>query len=220
VTVTCPACNRKVPGQGALCQYCGARLEPPVPCKTCGHTISASLTKCPYCNAATDKAPPPAPVPVKAAAPPPPILAPALPASKAPVDLNIQKMRVDVGARIMWGEERQAIRKDLVAQGYPERSVDMALDDAAKERQVHFRKAGVSDIGTAIGCGVGFIVCLVLFIIVSKRVRHLPTLALLCTLMGVLPFAGLWFCVRGIRRIAGGGKGERDATDLDEDDIL
>jgi hypothetical protein len=143
-----------------------------------------------------------------------------MPTARAPAALNMQKMRVDVGARIMWGEDRQAIRNDLVAQGYPERSLDMALDDAAKERQVHFRKAGVSDIGTAIGCGVGFVVCLVLFIIVSKRARHLPTLALLCTLMGVLPFAGLWFCIRGLRRIASGGKGEHGATDVDEDDFL
>jgi len=156
----------------------------------------------------------------KAAAPPTPAPAPALPTAKAPAALNMQKMRVDVGARVMWGEDRQAIKKDMVAQGYPERSVDMALDDAEKDRRVHFRKAGVSDIGTAIACGVGFVVCLVLFILVSKRVRHLPTLALLCTLMGVLPFAGLWFCVRGLGRIASGGRGEGDATDLDEDDLL
>jgi hypothetical protein len=38
--------------------------------------------------------------------------------------------------------------------------------------------------------------------------------------MGVLPFAGRWFCVRGLRRIAGGGRGEGNATDLDEDDVL
>jgi hypothetical protein len=66
--------------------------------------------------------------------------APTLPTAKAPAALNTQKMRVDVGARIMWSEDRQAIKKDMLAQGSPERSVDMALDDAEKDRRVHLRR--------------------------------------------------------------------------------
>ena len=212
MTVACPGCKRNVPGGIPLCQYCGTRLQPPISCAACGHTITAGLSKCPYCNASTEQA---APATAVAVAPPDPVAA--LQPLK-PIDLtDMHKFRVEVAARVMWGEERQAIRADLLKSGVPARVADLALTQAFKDREAHFRKAGARDIGTAIACCAGLVVVVLLFVLMRKGVRSIHIMGTLFLLMGALPIGAIFYFTRGSRRIATGGKDEREASDVDED---
>jgi hypothetical protein len=132
-----------------------------------------------------------------------------------PPDLN--KLLIDLRARVMWGEDRGAIRMDAVKQGFPSLEVDRALDTALKERNIHFRKVGIDDIITAIGCTLGFLGALLLLLLTSKRFSNVQFLMVLFTLLGALPPAAIFFFTRGIRRILGGGRDEREATEVDEE---
>src|SRR6185369_6659498 len=71
--ITCPQCQRKLPGNQKKCQYCGADLvatKPPelVPCPKCGKKMAAHLSACLMCGAALPKGAPPSAVPARPAA--------------------------------------------------------------------------------------------------------------------------------------------------------
>ncbi len=142
------------------------------------------------------------------------------PSPKAPGRSDPDALRIDVRARVMWGEERQAIRTDLLKQGVPAATADRLLDAAIRERREQFRKLGFSNVMTAIGCTVGCLVTLVLLLFAGKRFPAIQLTAVLCGFMGIFLFGALFYFVRGIRRMLNAGEGERGATDVEDEDLL
>lgn len=177
----------------------------------CKRTVPGDLPLCIQCGEPLQGPGRLPAVPVKAAAtvvpPKPPVVKAAGP--------DPEKLRIEAKSRVMWGEERRAIRSDLVRQGYAAREVDRALDDAVRERLAHFRSTGIRDIVVGAACLAVFAV-LFGFMFLSRSGRLVLGKGAFA-LFG-LPPAGLYFLIRGISRVLGGGKGEGSATDLEEGD--
>lgn len=217
--VACPQCGRTMPDGLAICQICGARLLPPVPCPSCGHQISANLDRCPYCYGTTAREPVASPVLPQAVASSPPSPAPT---PKKPAAPDPARLRIDIRARVLWGEDRRVLRADLLNQGFAPREIDAAVADAYKERDEHFRRLGRRDLLIGAGCCVGFLLALGAFLLLrqSGRVglKSARTLGFVYLSMVGLPAAAVFFFIRGARRIAKGGQGEGGATDVEEGD--
>jgi hypothetical protein len=184
------SCKRTVPDEFPLCLQCGAALDG-----------TGGLPAVPVRPAALQAPPKPAP------------------ASEKPRGPDPVQLRIDAKARVMWGEDRGAIRADLARQGHAAREVDRALDEAVRERRAHFRSIGMRDILLGSCCLGGFL--LLIGILVLWRVGSgLRLMAVGKGVLGLflLPPLGIFFLIRGLSRVAGGGKGEGSATDVADDD--
>lgn len=56
-SITCPTCNRDIPGEAQVCGYCGAPIDPAeiagkneIPCAQCGQSIPSDAKICGYCG--------------------------------------------------------------------------------------------------------------------------------------------------------------------------
>ncbi len=188
--VLCMSCKRTVPDEFPLCLQCGAALDG-----------TEGLPAVPVRPAALQAPPKPPPAADKPKAPDP------------------VQLRIDAKARVMWGEERRAIRADLVQQGHAGREVDRALDEAERERRAHFRSIGMRDILIGSCCLGGFFLLLgILFVVRAGSSLRLMAYGKGVLGLFLLPPLGLFFLIRGLSRVVGGGKGEGSATDVADDD--
>jgi len=199
VTDPCPLCFRPVEREQALCPHCGAQVPGRFRCKDCKSEIPAGSKKCPYCWA--DVTP----------AAPPPSTAPADPR----IAIDLFRLRTDVRARVMWGEDPKAIRAELVRQGLSKKDQDAVLGEALQERNQHFRQKGVVDLTLGVLCAVGFLATLVFWYFSGGRVNF-KGLGALVLLIVAFPVASVLFLFRGIKRLARGGKGEAEASDVSQ----
>jgi hypothetical protein len=184
-------CKRSVSDEYPLCIQCGAPLQGP-----------GSLPAVPVKPAAIVVPPrPPAPLVARPAGPDP---------HKGPIEAK---------ARVLWGEERGAIRSDLIKQGHSWRDADRMLDDAFSERRAHFRGSGFRDLLLGAACIGGFLLVLggLLLARTEGGIRFVYLGKGFLALF-LLPPVGLFFAIRGISRLLGAGKGEGAATDLEEGD--
>jgi hypothetical protein len=120
-------------------------------------------------------------------------------------------MKVDVRARVLWGDPIEAIRDSWLAKGAPSPLLNSALEDSTLERRWHFHKRGLQDIGVAILC-----FCLGAFAVWCHN-AVVRGAAIWIAMIG-LPLAGLHFAFRGVRRLTTGGSAEESASDLSEFD--
>jgi hypothetical protein len=119
-------------------------------------------------------------------------------------------MRIDINARVMWGDPMEDIRTDWLAKGAPPDTVLGELEAAYGERQRHFRKRGLQDLlmgAGALALGGTYLFWGYSGIRGSVRVSAVMV-CLLC--------AGAFFSVRGIHRLLTGGAAEKSASDLSE----
>jgi len=181
-----------------------------ISCPKCRQTVPMELPLCLSCGAE-----------LLAARPKSVDLRPAANLSqKPPAGSDPDALRIDVRARVMWGEERQAIRADLLKQGVPAAAADRLIGTAIRERQDQFRKLGFSNVLTAVGFAVGFLLTMVLFLFTGGRLPAFQVTAVLWGLMGIFLFGALFYFFRGIRRMLRAGEGERGATDVEDEDLL
>ncbi len=130
------------------------------------------------------------------------------------------RMKVDVRARILWGEDVGDIRKDWTARGAPDAALRGALDAAGRERDAHFRGRGWRDLFAS-----------VLFLVAGGVAAHwywdairnhirvdtkFMSGVLACAVLA--PGVGAILLTRGIRRIRTGGAHELGATDVGSSD--
>lgn len=129
-------------------------------------------------------------------------------------------MRIDVRARVLWGEPIERIREAWLAKGAPATLLNAALDHAGLERRIHFRKRGLEDIGIGIAClGVGGLAAWFHYALFHGQIEIRVTAkmrSLIWAAMFGLPLIGLIFALRGVRRIISGGFDEEAASDLNE----
>jgi hypothetical protein len=116
--------------------------------------------------------------------------------------------RVDLRARVTWGESPEEIRRELVGRGINESEVDDALKEAHRERQAHFRKCGLRDLGLGGLSAAGAVLTFL----------HLRTGGSGRTVVAAwfLGGAALWLLYRGVARLLTGGKSEGAATNVED----
>jgi hypothetical protein len=144
-----------------------------------------------------------------------------LTACRTPVEFSSrdqERMGVDIRARVLWGEPLEEIQADWRKKGAPEAEIRAALNLAIQERRSHFRMRGTQDLAVGIA--------LFLFAAISYgfhwAANHgglvLPrkTIAGIAVTAILLPLAGLFLSIRGIRRMAVGGEVKEAASDLNE----
>ncbi len=132
---------------------------------------------------------------------------------------DLDRLRIDARARILWGEDRVALRTDLLKQGFSTWDVDRALDDAIEERKTHFRRLGKKDLLIGAACLGGSVLAFgAYWLFTHSRRTPVRTTGMAYLAMIALPAAAAYFFIRGGRRLLGGGQGERDASDLEEED--
>jgi hypothetical protein len=131
-------------------------------------------------------------------------------------------MRVDVRARVLWGDPIETIREAWLVKGAPSPLLNSALEDAVLEREKHFRKRGLQDLGIGVACFcLGALAALFHYALFHGQIETTVTskeMALVWIAMVALPLAGLHFSFRGVRRLATGGSSEGAASDLSEFD--
>jgi hypothetical protein len=117
-----------------------------------------------------------------------------------------ERWRVDLRARVTWGEPLEDIRGEFMRQGINEHDLEDALKEAYRERQSHFRKCGLRDLGLGIlsSGGAGL---LWLYLQTGGSGKGL-------VLLWFLGGAGLWLSYRGLARLLGGGRSEGAASNL------
>jgi hypothetical protein len=140
----------------------------------------------------------------------------------APVDFSAadrERMKVDINARVMWGDPVEDIRTDWLAKGAPPDAVRDELEAAYAARQLHFRKRGMQDLLMGVsalilgGAGVSWS-----YFGLRGSVRMTSGEFKLSILMICLLFVGGFLLIRGIHRILTGGAAEKSASDLSEID--
>jgi hypothetical protein len=124
-------------------------------------------------------------------------------------DAEVERMRVDVRARILWADPVETIRDDWLKKGAPAGVVNSTLEAAIRERHRHFRVRGIQDVLMALGSFAVGAAAIYLFLDGYRGA------ALFIAMVGA-PCVGLSLCFRGIGRIASGGKKENAASDLSE----
>jgi hypothetical protein len=130
-------------------------------------------------------------------------------------------MRVDVRARVLWADPVETIRADWLKKGAPAEEVRAALQEAVRERHRHFRMRGLQDVLIAVGCFGLTAGCIYIRHLVYEEGMSIDGKAFGYIIIGmaVLPSVGLWFGLRGLRRLRSGGKGEKGASDVSEYDF-
>jgi hypothetical protein len=140
---------------------------------------------------------------------------------KTPAEFSakeFERMKVDVRARVLWADPVESIREDWLKKGAPPTAVDIALRESIHERHRHFRLRGFQDLGMGILCLLlGGAAYLLQLASVHGEIR-LGGRGTACMMIAsvVAPLAGLLLTLRGIRRIATGGREEKQASDLSE----
>ena len=128
------------------------------------------------------------------------------------------RQRVDIRARILWGEDPEEIRDDCLRKGALTAELNADLRAALQERRTHFRGRGVQDLLIAlllIVLGAG-----AFWIHWAERHHQIllrpKTSALVLCGMIALPTCGVLLAMRGIRRVLIGGERCEAASDLSE----
>ena len=124
-----------------------------------------------------------------------------------PVDPN--RMKVDIRARMLWGDDLDSIRAEWQKKGASDVQITEALRAAEDECRGHFRRRGLQDI--LIGAAA-----LSLAAWLAYALLHGARIGRLIVLVYVCPIVGLYFAIRGIRRVIRGGEDGEAASDLDE----
>jgi hypothetical protein len=129
-------------------------------------------------------------------------------------------MKVDIRARVLWGDPLEEIRAEWLKKGAPAQDVGDEIRVAVQERLSHFRKKGSQDLLIGIACFLLAALSGWLHQAVYQGGIHIhhKAMALVLIALFVLPVSGLFFTIRGIRRIATGGSSEGAASDLSEFD--
>src|SRR5690349_12620875 len=131
-------------------------------------------------------------------------------------------MKVDVRARILWGDDVEDIRKDWTGRGAPDAALGEALDCAGRERDAHFRARGRRDVFAGVlflvaGGGAAFYYWYAIQTHIRVQTKFMSGV-LACAALA--PVVGTILLARGIRRIRTGGAHELGATDVEPPDYF
>jgi hypothetical protein len=139
----------------------------------------------------------------------------------APVAPRREDVETEVGARLMWGDPPEVIRADFVRKGVRPGEIDVIVRKAVEARKAAYRMAGIKDV--LIGAGL---LALGLFLLLfsgsflrgETEERKLPIWVLIVGITA--PISGILMMVKGGRRIARPGVGEREteAGVVEDDD--
>jgi hypothetical protein len=146
--------------------------------------------------------------------------APGAPASQKNVPSEAD-VKTEVKARVMWGEDPQAIRADFVRQGVRPGEVDTVLRRSVQERKDYYRSQGRRNILhgsllTAAGIVIGVIMAGV-FSGAASGARRIPVWFIIAPV--AFPVYGILLVFKGLRRLKRPGEGESTAHgELEEDD--
>jgi hypothetical protein len=165
----------------------------PSTCSGCGRAWTPSAVQCLYCGAAPGE-------------------------TTQRREMDAERVRTEVRARVLWGDRPDEIRRDISRQGGNPAVVETAIREATAERHRHFRGQGLRDLLYGGLCAAGFVLCLLLLAMADGvrrvNVKGVGMLFLVTILAGV---SALFFSVRGVHRLLRGGADEGAATDIDED---
>ena len=171
-----------------------------VTCPQCRRELPASVSRCGYCGASAGAE-----------------------AAVAKPALDPVALRLEVRARIFWGDDPQKVRAEFLKQGVSMRDLDRSIQEAVQERREHFKQKGRLDVLKGGGFGLLFLMALGVWYLISHPETG-PTASSPqntgMIFVGLLAFPGaaFFFIHRGLRRIKTGGIGERDVSDLEEED--